>query len=69
MAFSLTEYSTIDKSTDVWSRPLCIYTQILSPKKTGFSPIENIFEIVLTFVYFYSMQHFSADPKISSKRF
>ena len=38
-----------DKRTDVWSRPLCIYTQILSPKKTGFSPIENIFELFFDF--------------------
>ena len=27
-----------DKRTDVWSRPSCIYTQIFSPKKTGFPP-------------------------------
>ena len=25
-----------DKTTDVWSRPLCIYRGIISPKKTGF---------------------------------
>ena len=25
----------IDKRTDVWSRPSCIYTQIISPGKTG----------------------------------
>ena len=30
-----------DKRRDVWSRPSCIYTQIFSPKKTGFSPIKN----------------------------
>jgi hypothetical protein len=27
-----------DKRTDVWSQPLCIYTQIFSPKKTWFFP-------------------------------
>ena len=33
-----------DKRPDVWSRPLCIYTQIFSPKKTCFSPIKNTFQ-------------------------
>ena len=40
---------TTDKRTDVWSRPSCIYTQIFSPKKTGFSPIKNTFKIVFDF--------------------
>jgi hypothetical protein len=35
---------TTDKRTDFWSRPSCIYTQIFSPKKTGFSPIKNTFQ-------------------------
>ena len=39
-----------DKRTDVWSRPSCIYTQIFSPKKTGFSPIKILSKIFLTFV-------------------
>ena len=30
-----------DKRTDVWSRPSCIYAQILALKKTGFSPVKN----------------------------
>jgi hypothetical protein len=47
-----------------------IYTQIFSPKKTGFSPIKKILsKIYLTFVCLYSMQRFSADPKIFSKKF
>ena len=38
-----------DKRTDVWSRPSCIYTQIFSPKKTGFSTIKNIFQNIFDF--------------------
>ena len=38
-------------------------------KKTGFSPINNTFQNFLTFVYLYSMQLFSADPTIFSKKF
>ena len=45
------------------------HTQIFSPKKTGFSPIKNTFHFFLTFIYLYSMQLFSADPKIFSKNF
>ena len=41
--------TTTDKRTDVWSRPSCIYTQIFSPKKTGFSPIKNTFQIFFDF--------------------
>ena len=67
----LTQFGNVyltDKRTDVWSRPSCIYTQIFSPKKPGFSPIKNTFQKILTFVYLYSMQLFSADPKIFSKK-
>ena len=52
-----------DKRTDVWSRP-----QIFSPKKLVFPPLEILSKIVLTFVYLYSMQLFTADPKIFSKK-
>ena len=38
-----------DKRTDVWSRPSCIYTQIFSPKKTGFPPMKNTFQIFFDF--------------------
>ena len=48
---------TTDKRTDVWSQPSCIYTQIFSAKKTGFSHIKNT--IFFTFVYLYFMQLFS----------
>ena len=57
------------KRTDVWSRPSCIYTQIFSTKKSGFSPIKNTFQFILfIFVYLYSMQLFSADIKIFSEK-
>ena len=45
---------TTDKRTDVWSRPSCIYTQIFSPKKTGFSSIrnfQNFFDFCLPLFY------------------
>ena len=38
--------------------------KFLALKKTGFSSIKNTFQIFLTFVYLYSMQLFSADPKL-----
>ena len=58
-----------DKRTDVQSRPLCIYTQVFSPQKTWFFPHISQFPIsILIFVYLYSMQFFSADPKIFSKK-
>ena len=62
--------TTTDKRTDVWSQPLCIYTQIFNLKKQpGFSPHEKYFtKSALTFVYLYSMQLFSADPKLFSKK-
>ena len=39
--------STADRRTDVWSRPSCIYTQIFSPKKTGFP---KKFRLLFTFI-------------------
>ena len=58
-----------DKRTDICSRPSCIYTQIFSPKKNWVFPHKKILsKIFLTFVYLYSMQLFSADPKIFSKK-
>ena len=54
-----------DKRTDVWSRPSCIYTQILSPKKTGFPLIKNTFQIFFDF----SLPLFSAEPEIFSEKF
>merc|ERR1712008_83004 len=33
----ITHIGATDKRTDVWSRPLCTYSGIFSPKKTGFS--------------------------------
>ena len=62
------QVSPTDKRKDVWSRPSCIYAQIFSPKKTGFPPIKNTFQNLLTFVYLYSMRLFSANPKIFSKK-
>ena len=59
---------TTDKRTDVSSRPSCINTQIFSPPKIVF-PHEKYFSIFLSFVYLYSMQIFSADPKIFSTNF
>ena len=61
-------YQPTDKRTDVWSRPSCIYTQIFSPKKLVFPPIKILSKMFLTFVYLYSMQLFSSDPKIFSKK-
>ena len=44
---------------------LYVFTlKFLVLKKTGFSPMRNTFQI-----YLYSMQLFSADPKIFSKKF
>ena len=37
-------------------------------KNLVFPPLKNTFQIFLTFVYLYSMQLFSADPKIFSKK-
>ena len=37
------------KRTDVWSQPSCIYTQIFSPKKPGFSPIKNTYQFFFDF--------------------
>ena len=54
---------TIDKRMDAWSEPSCIYTQI------GFSPIRILSKFFLTFVYLYSIQLFSADPELFSKKF
>jgi hypothetical protein len=42
--------------------------KFLAIKKTGFSPIKNTFQFFFDFVYLYSMQLFSADPKIFSKK-
>ena len=42
--------------------------KFLALKKPGFSPIKNTFQFFLTFVYPYSMQLFSADPKIFSNK-
>jgi hypothetical protein len=44
-----TNFPTTDKRTDVWSRPSYIYTKIFSPKKNGFSPIENTFQKFVDF--------------------
>ena len=63
------EMSITDKRTDVWSRPSCIYTQIFSPIKTGFSPIKNTLQFFFDFFYLYSMQLLSADHTIFSKNF
>ena len=45
------------------------YTQIFSNKKNCFSPIKMLSKFFLIFVYLYSMQFLSADPKIFSKKF
>ena len=36
-------FLTTDKRTDVWSQPICIYTQNFSPKKLVFLPIKDTF--------------------------
>ena len=46
----------------------CIYFQISSPKKLVFLPKEILSKIFLTYFCLYSMQLFSADPKIFSKK-
>ena len=61
-------HKSTGKRTDVLSQTSCIYTQIFSPKKTGFSPIKDKFQNFFEFVYLYYMQLFSADPKIFSKK-
>ena len=42
--------------------------KFLALKKPVFSRIKNTYHVFLTFVYLYSMQLFSADPKIFSKK-
>ena len=43
--------------------------KMFSPKKTGFSPIKNTFQFLFLLLFTsYSMQLFSADPKIFSKK-
>ena len=46
-----------------------IYTQFVSPKKTGVPPMENTSQNCFDFCYLYFIQLFSADPKIFSKFF
>ena len=48
-----------------YQRVLVLTLKLLALKKTGFSPVKKI---VLTFVYLYSMQLFSSDPTIFSKK-
>ena len=43
--------------------------KFLALKKPGFSPIKYFSNILMTFVYLYSMQLFSSDPQIFSKKF
>ena len=43
-----------DKRTDVWSRPLCTYSGIFSPKKTGFSEKKNSSQIFFFLPFFYA---------------
>ena len=42
--YLLTFTAVLINHTDVWSWPSCIYTQIFSPNKIGFSPIKNTFQ-------------------------
>ena len=49
-------------------RVFSTYTQIFSPKKTGFSPVKNTSQFFFDFFYLYSMQLFSADPTIFAKK-
>ena len=62
-------FCTVCSTDKIWSQPSCIYTQIFSPKKTGFSPIRDTLQFFFTFVYLDYMQLFSVDPKIFSKFF
>ena len=56
------------EQTEDWSEGLSTYTQIFIPEKTGFSPVKILTKIFLTSVYLYSMQLFSAEPTIFSKK-
>jgi hypothetical protein len=47
---------------------VCTYIEIFGPKKTGFSPVKILPKIFLHFFYLYSMQLFSADNTIFSKK-
>ena len=49
-------------------RVLVLTLKFLAPKELAFSPEKNASQIVLTFIYLYSIQPFSADPTIFSKR-
>ena len=44
------------------------YTQVFSPKKTGFPPIKNAFHFFLTFVYLYSSNFSVRTLKYFQKR-
>ena len=57
-----------DKRTDVWSRPLCTYSGIFSPKKKLVFLKKKILPKKTTFFfYLFSMQLFSADATMFSK--
>ena len=55
--------------TVVCSQPLCTYSGIFSPKKPGFSEINFFSKKNKKFFYLFSMQLFSADAMVFSKKF
>ena len=67
--FKNQSFKSTDKTTDVWSRPLCIYRGIISPKETDFFTFlgsKKVFEFVFRL---FIMQFFSADAMVFSKKF
>ena len=48
-----------DKRTDVWSRPSCIYTQIVSPKKNWFFSHKKYFPKIFWHVFTFILYNFS----------
>ena len=70
--FCICTYRVVASKTQIreqMSGPdLHVFTlKFLALEKTGYSPIKNTFPVFKKIVYLYSMQLFSADPKIFSK--
>jgi hypothetical protein len=59
-------HSRSQQRTD--QRVLVLTLKFLALKKTGFSPVKNTSKNVLDFFYLYSMQLFSAEATIFSKK-
>ena len=67
--FSATDTGQSQVRKQMFGPNLHVFTLKDLALKTGFSPIKNTFQTFLTFVYLYSMQLFSAHPKIFWKTF